>query len=263
MKCYSRFSNLMILMVLFIPNSLTHALTRTLYIHELVDESDIVFIGTVTGVQYVIDNIDTQYISSDTGGNLYSIRIDKVLYGKEEIKEEIFSESNVRDINMKLKRNRKRNPVKLFAYRSQQLRGTGLAVYYKNESQLFFLKVSKFRETLPDTVVILDEDWSLHESQSQLPTKSDLTEKFYFEACFGVRQSTWLLAREKQKKKLPTVEAFCEVMSIGDLVQREQRFRELLNSDNARLIMNAKAALRKIEQAKKVEKKQTNQEQKK
>ena len=68
MKCYSRFSNLMILMVLFIPNSLTHALTRTLYIHELVDESDIVFIGTVTGVQYVIDNIDTQYISSDTGG---------------------------------------------------------------------------------------------------------------------------------------------------------------------------------------------------
>ena len=164
---------------------------------------------------------------------------------------------------MKLKRNRKRNPVKLFAYRSQQLRGTGLAVYYKNKSQLFFLKVSKFRETLPDTVVILDEDWSLHESQSQLPTKSDLTEKFYFEACFGVRQSTWLLAREKQKKKLPTVEAFCEVMSIGDLVQREQRFRELLNSDNARLIMNAKAALRKIEQAKKVEKKQTNQEQKK
>ena len=120
-----------------------------------------------------------------------------------------------------------------------------MAIYYRNGSQLFFLRVSKFRETLPDTVVILGENWSPHGSQSQELTKSDLMEKFYFEACVKDRQATWVLGEKKQKKKVPTVEAFCEVMSIPNLVEREQSLRGLLNHEDRLL---AKQRRRSVEE---------------
>ena len=255
MKFYSRFSNLMILMMLFIPNSLTHAITMALEIHELVDESDIVVIGSVTSSQLVNNNIDTQDPFKKRLGKLYSIEVDKVLYGKGEIKQEIFSDSHIGTINMNLQRNRKQNPVKLFAFRAGSSVTLGdRAAYYKSQSQLFFLKVSTFPAPLPDTAVILGRNRSSHGSRYQQLTKSDLTEKFYFEACFGVRQSTWVLTEQKQRTELPTVEAFCEVMSIPNLVQREQRLRGLLNDDDTLLARNARAALRKIEQSRKAKK---------
>ena len=262
MKFYSWFSRLAILIMLFMPNALAHAITFPIDIHELVEKSDIVFIGSVTGSQGVINNIDTQDISEGMIGDLYTIRIDKVLYGTEEIKQELFSESHIGNINVTLKRNRKRKQVKLSAFRSDQFRGTEMAVYYRNESQLFFLSVSKFRETLPDTVVILGENWSPHGSQSQELTKSDLMEKFYFEACVKDRQATWVLEGKKQKKKVPTVETFCEVMSIPNLVEREQSLRGLLNHEDRLLASNAAAALRKIQQAREAIKKQVVREQK-
>ena len=260
MRFYSWFSSLTVLIVLFMPNSLVHALTMPLQIHELVDKSDIVFIGKVTGSQGVINNIDTQDASEGMIGGLYTIQIDKVLYGTEGIKRELFSESHIRDINVTLKRNRKRKPVKISAFRSEQFRGTEMAVYYRNKSQLFFLTVSRFRETLPATAVIVDENWS--GSPSELLTKSDLTEKFYFEACVKDRQATWDLARKKQQKKVPTVEAFCEVMSIPNLAEREQRLRGLLTHADKLLVSNAAAALRKIQQAREAIKKQAVRDQK-
>jgi hypothetical protein len=45
----------------------------------------------------------------------------------------------------------------------------------------------------------------------------------------------------------PTVETFCEVMSIPNLAQREQKLRGLLNHDDVLLASNAEAALREIE----------------
>jgi hypothetical protein len=255
MKFYSWFSRLAILIMLFMPNALTHAITFPIDIHELVDKSDIVFIGRGTGSQCVINNIDTQDLSEPILGGLHIIRIDKVLYGTEEIKQELFSESHIGNINVTLKRNRKRKPIKLFSFQRGFASSIDRAAYYENESQLFFLSVSKFRETLPDTVVILDENWSPHGSQSQELTKSDLTEKFYFEACIKTNQATWVLSRKKQKKKVPTVEAFCEVMSIPNLVEREQSLRGLLNHDDVLLAGNAAATLRKIEQARKAKQK--------
>ena len=243
MKFYSWFSKLMILMMLFMPISLTHAITMALEIHELIDESDIVVIGTVTSSQLVSNNTGTQDILNRRLGNLYSIHVDKVLYGKGAIKQGIFSESHSGTINMNLKRNCKRSPMKLFAFQSSGLQFPDGATYYKNRSQLFFLKASEFPTSLPETALIVSR------SPLQRLTKSDLTEAYYFEACFGVRQSTWDLAEQKQKTELPTVEAFCEVMSIPDPVQREQRLRGLLNDDDTLLARNARTALTKIEQS--------------
>ena len=243
MKFYSWFSKLMILMMLFMPISLTHAITMVLEIHELVDESDLVVIGTVTSSQLVSNNVATQDVLNRRLGTLYSIHVDKVLYGKAAIKQAIFSESHTETVNMNLKRNCKRSPVQIFAFQSSPLKFPDGAAYYKNRSQLFFLKTSAFPTSLPATAVIVNR------SPLQRLTKSDLTETYYFEACFGVRQSTWDLAEKKQKTELPTVEAFCEVMSISDLVKREQRLRGLLNDEDTLLVRNARAALKKIEES--------------
>lgn len=264
MKFYNRLPILIILMVLFIPNSLTYALTRLLNIHELVGKSDLVVIGTVTKSQVVINDIDARDIVGPEKmlGDIFAIQVDKVLYGKEEIKQEIFSENHIGDINRNLKRKGKRKPVKLFAFRGEQTRHFEGAVYFENKSQLFFLAVSKFLATLPGTTIILDGDWSPHGSQSQILTKSDLTEKFYFEASYPDGQSTWLLSRKKQKRMRPTVEAFCEVMSIPNIAQREQRLRGLLNHNDVLLASNAEQALRKIENARGAKKTQVERKQK-
>ena len=187
------------------------------------------------------------------------IRVDKVLYGKEKIKQAIFSKSHIGDINRNLKRNRKRKPVKLFAFKSGGSGGIEGAQYYKNEPQLFFLKVSKFSKNLPDTLKILDRKRSPNESGSELQrlTKADLTEKFYFEACFKDQQATWLLTEEKSKKKRPTVEAFCE------LVQRQQRLRELRDSKDTLLAENARGTLTTIWKAKRAAREQAKLESRK
>ena len=243
MKFYSWFSKLMILVMLFMPISLTHAITMALEIHELVDESDIVVIGTVTGSQLVSNNVSTQSILDRRLGTLYGIHVDRVLYGKGAIKQGLFSESHAGTINMNLKRNCKRSPMKIFAFQSSPLKFPDGATYYRNRSQLFFLKVSEFPTSLPETALIVSR------SPLQRLSKSDLTETYYFEACFGIRQSTWDLAETEQQAALPTVEAFCKVMSIPDPVQREQRLRGLLNDDDTLLARNARAALSKIEES--------------
>ena len=243
MKLYSWFSKLMILVMLFIPISLTHAITMPLEIHELVDESDIVVIGTVTGSQLVSNNVSTLSILDRRLGTLYGIHVDKVLYGKGAIKQGIFSESDTGTINMNLKRNCKRSPANIFAFQSSPLNFSEGPTYYQNQSQLFFLKTSAFPTSLPETALIVSR------SPLQRLGKSDLTETYYFEACFGIRQSTWDLAEQKQKTELPTVEAFCAVMSITDPVQREKRLRGLLNDDDALLARNARGALKKIEES--------------
>ena len=190
------------------------------------------------------------------------IRVDKVLYGKEKIKQAIFSKSRIGAINRNLKRNRKRNPVKLFAFQKRR-RGVSLpleaAAYYENESQLFFLKVSKFPKNLPDTLKILDRKRSPNGSGSELQrlTKADLTEKFYFEACFKDQQATWLLTEEKSKKKRPTVETFCE------LVQRQQRLRELRDSKDTLLSENVRGTLTTIWKAKRAAREQAKLESRK
>ena len=55
--------------------------------------------------------------------------------------------------------------------------------------------------------------------------------------------------------------SFCEVMSISNLVQREQRLRELLNHDDASIANYAKGALRKIERDRKAKKRSVVPEQ--
>ena len=243
MKLYSWFSKLVILVMLLVPISLTHAITMPLEIHELVDESDIVVIGTVTSSLLVTNNVSTQSLLDRRLGTLYGIHVDRVLYGKAAIKQGIFSESHDGTINMNLKRNCKRNPAQLFAFQSSPLKFPDGATYYKNRSQLFFLKTSAFPTSLPETALIVSR------APLQRLSKSDLTETYYFEAGFGIRQSTWDLAEQKQKTELPTVEAFCKVMSITDTVQRKRRLQGLLSDDDALLARNARAALKKIEES--------------
>ena len=230
----------MILMMVCIPIALTHAITMPLEIHELVDESDIVVIGTVTGSQLVTNKVGQNLLNKRLG-TLYGIQVDKVLYGKAKIKQALFSASHLGTINMNLQRNCKRNPATLFAFRSRPFQFPDGASYYKNQPQLFFLKVSTFPTSLPATAVIVNR------SPLQRLTKSDLTESYYFEACFGIRQSTWHLAEKKQKKELSTVEAFCKAMSFPELARRKVELGKLLNDADTLLVRNAKAALKKIQ----------------
>ena len=68
MKFYGWFSKLMILAMLFMPISLTHAITMQLELLELVDESDIVVKGTVKSSQLVSNNVGTTgYIKPEVG----------------------------------------------------------------------------------------------------------------------------------------------------------------------------------------------------
>ena len=123
-------------------------------------------------------------------------------------------------------------------------------MYFEEEALLYFLKISKFPAILPDTAVIMDENWSLHARESELRTKSDLNEKYYFQASYRNEQATWQLSREYYQKKLPVLEAFCEVMSIPDLARRKQGLQRLTNSGDKWLSSNASAALRKMNQPK-------------
>ena len=247
MKRYCWFLGIAILLLFFIPITLTHAISSVLFIHELVEKSDIVFFGKVTGTQYVIG---TPHIIGLDGGDLYTMRIDRVLYADEKIKQAIFSESDLKEINKKLKRQREGSPVTLLAYRSDEEQHTEGPIYSEKETLLYFLKISKFPAILPDTALIMDENWTPDGEHSQIRTKSDLKEKYYFQASYRNEQATWSLSRKYYQKKLPVLEAFCEVMSIPDLARRKQGLQRLTNSSDKWLSSNASAALRNMNQPK-------------
>ena len=247
MKRYSWISGIAALALILIPTILAHAISSVIYIHELVEKSDIVFFGRVTGTQYVYV---TPHIIGWDGGSLYTMRIDRVLYAKEKFKQALFSESDLKEINKKLKPQPERAPVALLAYRSDEERHTEGPRFTDRETLLYFLKISKFPEFLPDKAVILDDDWHLHARESEIRTKSDLSEKHYFQASYRNEQATWSLSRTYYQKKLPVLEAFCEVMSIPDLARRKQGLQRLTNSSDKWLSSNASAALRNMDQPK-------------
>lgn len=247
MKRHSWISGLTILLLFLIPTILAHAISSVIYIHELVEKSDIVFFGKVTGTQFVIANPHT---FDGTGGSLYTMRIDRVLYAEEKIKQAIFSETDLNEINKKLKSQRERSPVTLLAYRDEKERHTEGPMFTDRETRLYFLKISKFPEFLPDTAVIMDENWNLHARESELRSKSDLKEERYFQASFRNEQATWQLSREYYQKKLPVLEAFCEVMSIPDLDQRKKALQRLEKHPNKSISSTAWAELRKMNQPK-------------
>ena len=247
MKFYCWFSGIAVLVLFLISTILAHAISSVIYIHELVEKSDIVFFGRVTGTQFVIG---TPHIIGLDGGDLYTMRIDRVLYADEKIKQAIFSESDLKEINKKLKRQREGSPVTLLSYRSDEERHTEGPIYSEKETLLYFLKISKFPAILPDTAVIMDENWHLHARGSEIRTKSDLKEKYYFQASYRNEQATWSLSRKYYQKKFPVLEAFCEVMSIPDLGRRKQGLQRLTNSSDKWLSSNASAALRNMNQPK-------------
>ena len=246
MKFYSWFSKLMILAMLFMPISLTHAITMPLELLELVDESDIVVKGTVRSSLLVSDNIGTKDILNRRLGTLYSIEVDKVLHGKEQVKRAIFALSDVNAINSDLDELCKRAPVQIFAFQSRPLKFPDGATYYKNRPQLFFLKVSEFRASLPETVTIINRIQSRDGIRLQQLTKSELLERYYFEACFGIRQSTWDLAQREQRAVLPAVENFFEAMAIPQIYMRKVKLQRLTVNPDEWIERAAKAALKRI-----------------
>ena len=254
MKRHSWMSGTAVLALILVPTILAHAISSVIYIHELVEKSDIVFFGRVTGTQFVQGKPLT---FDETGGFLHTMRIDRVLYGGEKIKQAIFSETDLTEINKKLKRQPERSPVTLLAFKRDISLRTEDPMYSEYETLLYFLKISKFPADLPDTAVIFDDDWDHRNPESKIRTKSDLTEKYYFEASYRNEQATWQLSREYYQKKLPVLEAFCEVMSIPDLDQRKKRLQRLSKSGEKWLSSNASAALRKMNQPKPPKRKPT------
>ena len=241
MKFYGWFSKLMILAMLFMPISLTHAITMQLELLELVDESDIVVKGTVKSSQLVSDNEGTLDILDRRLGTLYSIEVDRVLYGKSEINQDIFYESDIEAVNWTLDNLCKRKPIQIFAFQKRPLKFPDGTTYYKNRPQLFFLKVSKFRASLPNTVEIVSR------SPFRRLTKSELLGKYYFEACFGLRQSTWDLAETEQQAVLPAVEKFCEAMAIPDFAGRKKALQTLDTHSDGWIARSAIAALKRLQ----------------
>ena len=254
MKRHSWISGLTILLLFLIPTILAHAISSVIYIHELVEKSDIVFFGRVTGTQFVSNDPPT---FDGTGGFLHTVRIDRVLYGDEKIKKAIFSETDLTEINKKLKRQPERSPVTLLAFKRDISTRTEDPMYSECETLLYFLKISKFPTDLPDTTVIFDDDWDHRNPESGMRTKSDLTEEYYFEAAYRNEQATWQLSREYYRKKLPVLEAFCEVMSIPDLDRRKQGLQRLSKSSDKWISSNASAALKKLNQPKPPKRKPT------
>ena len=247
MKRHSWMPCIAVLALFLVPTILTHAIWSVIYIHELVEKSDIVFFGRVTGTQFV-SNDPPKF--DGTGGFLHTMRIDRVLYGGEKVKQAIFSETDLKEINKKLKPQPERTPVTLLAFKRDISLRTEDPMYSENETLLYFLKISKFPADLPDTTVIFDDDWDHRNPKSGMRTKSDLTEEYYFEACYRNEQATWRLDREYYQKKLPVLEAFCEVMSIPDLDQRKKALQRLEKHPDTRISSNASAALRKLNQPK-------------
>ena len=242
-----------------IPTILAHAISSVVHIHELVEKSDIVFFGRVTGTQYVIGDPTWSIIDTleDDGGFLFTIRINRVLYAEEKIKQALFSESDRKEINKRLKPQPETNPVTLLAFQCHLSRHTEGPIFSETEDLVYFLKISKFPEFLPDTAVIMDENWTPDNEHSQLRTKSDLTEKHYFEPSIRNEQATWSLRRKYYQKKLPVLEAFCEVMSIPDLDQRKKGLQRLEKHPDKWISSNAWAELRKMNQPKPPKKKRT------
>ena len=247
MKRIPWFSCIAVLVLFLIPTVLAHAISAVIYIHELVEKSDIVFFGRVTGTQYVFV---TPHIIGWDGGSLYTMRIDRILYADEKIKQALFSESDLKEINKKLKLHPEPSPVTLLAYRSDEERHTEGPMFTDRETLLYFLKISKFPEFLPDTATIMDENWTPDGEHSKIRTKSDLSEVRYFQASYRNEQATWRLSREYYQKKLPVLEAFCEVMSIPNLDQRKKGLQRLEKHPDKWISSNAWAELRKMNQPK-------------
>ena len=246
-------------------------------IHESIGKSDLVLIGTVINSSAIIDSVTGDFLA-----DLYSIRVNKVLYDKEKNLRAIFSQSSLDMVNSFLKKNKKAKNVTISAVRHQAVpssdsiskqrnqrskkiviwsSGIGGPTYLRRTPQLFFFKVSKFPANMPNGALICDISVEKYESISQIPTISDLKEKSYFEAATGTRDSTWDLTYKDEKEWVSIVEALGPVMSIPNLVEREERLRELLNHDDAMIAGNAWGALRKIEQDRKAKKRSVMPEQ--
>ena len=252
MNRYSWMPGIAVLALFLVPTILTHAIWPVIYIHELVEKSDIVFFGRVTGTQYVIGDPTSPIMNTldDEGGTLFTVRIDRVLYGDEKIKQAIFSETDLKEINKKLKPQPERSPVTLPAFRSNEERHLEGPAFSDSETRVYFLKLSKFPEFLPDTAVILDKNWSHHARKSEILRKSDLKEEHYFQASYRNDQATWRLDRKYYQKKLHVLEAFCEVMSIPDFDQRKKGLQRLEKHPDKSISSTAWAELRKMNQPK-------------
>ena len=76
-------------------------------------------------------------------------------------------------------------------------------------------------------------------------------------AAHATENATWTLDRKYYQKKLPVLEAFCEVMSIPDLDQRKKGLQRLEKHPDKWISSNAWAELRKMNQPKPPKKKPT------
>ena len=246
-------------------------------IHESIGKSDLVLIGTVIDSSAIIDSVTLNFLA-----DLHTIRVHQVLYGKEKILRAIFSQSSLDMVNSSVKKNKQAKNVKISAVwyhdvpssdsiskqRNQSAKrivmwssGMGGPCYLTHTPQLFFFKVSKFPASIPNGALVCDSNVKKYESISQIPTISDLKEKFYFEATTGTIDSTWNVTQKPEKKWISIVAALGPVMSITNQAKKKQRLQELLNHDDAMLAGNAWAALRKIEQDRKVKKRPAEPEQ--
>lgn len=262
MKSYSRFSQFLVTLVCLSSSCYAHFWAPPTRIHEFVRKSDLVVIGTVVKDQSVMNPAKGDGdISKLFIGALFTVRVDKVLYGRAEITQSIFSTSDLQRINSTLKRNPRKKSLNIYAFHQSELAwGLGMPTYRENRPQLFFFKVSKFPTNFPSNTLIYDGSQE-YERESQIPTVASLKEKFYFEATSGTVDSTWDLTNKKEKEWVPIVEALGEVMSVPDLTQREQKLRELLNHDDVLLASNAEAALGEIKNVSDAKKTQVERKQ--
>ena len=227
------FWGVMLLCVLLISSARASA-PRFLSGSQL-NEAELIIIGTISDRQLLSGKTEMRKISSDRysvfsifDGMIYHIKVEEVLLDK---------------------RQAKGNRSKKFSY-----------VYAFVPSP--FSNVSPYCVSGERYLVFLDGldiDPTIVERHQLLKMKN--TYAFVSDSSAAAHQ----LSSDKEtpsvsqyiKENLRYVEltkAFCEVMSIPNLVQREQRLRELLNHDDASIANYAKRALRKIERDRKVKK---------
>ena len=252
------FFSLLIILICACPLCFSHFAAPPQTIHEYVEKSDFVVIGTV--VKYF------SVMKSPTGhepnlnlfiGSLHSVRVDKVLYGDREINQHIFATDSLKRINRILESNTKKKPMFISAFHQKGLAfGIGMPSYTRNQPRLFYFKVSKFPTDFPESTLISDPSIE-YDSISQIRTITSLKERFYFEATTDTIDSTWNLKSKHKEELLPIVEALGQAMSIRNQSKKEHSLRRLCDSKDLLLAENARRALLNIRRTKK---KQTRSE---
>lgn len=193
-----------------------NALSRWVPLHEKVDESDLVIIGTVVKSGIIADyDEEKKRLTGDASESVERIEIKEILFGEENSREVFILQ-------------------KMVISEEGMLLGTG-------DTAVLFLKKEAMKPKLqPNSRFLLD---------------GKITDKFpegpYYQPATVGKQSIELLASkgkaiEGKQKLVESIRIFCKTKEIKNTEERNKTWETLLKGSDPLLKENAKAELEKL-----------------